>query len=61
MAGKGSKPRPYSVDRKKFEENWELAFSKKKEPSEEYLDAYNEERLVSKYDKTGNNTTTGIE
>jgi hypothetical protein len=31
MAGKGSKPRPYSVDRKKFEENWELAFGKKKQ------------------------------
>ena len=27
--GKGSKPRPFSVDRKTFEENWEKIFGKK--------------------------------
>ena len=28
--GKGSKPRPLSVPRKKFEENWDRIFGKKK-------------------------------
>jgi hypothetical protein len=51
MSGKGSSPRPFSVDRKKFEENWDRIFNKKQEPSDEYLDVYNEERLVSKFDK----------
>jgi hypothetical protein len=27
--GKGSNPRPFSVDQKTFESNWELAFGKK--------------------------------
>jgi hypothetical protein len=44
--GKGSAPR--KVDKKKFDENWDRIFSKKKD---DVLDAYNEERLVSKYDK----------
>ena len=30
MSGKGSKPRPYSVPRKTFEDNWEQIFGKKK-------------------------------
>ena len=30
-AGKGSSPRPFSEDRKKFEDNWDTIFSKKKE------------------------------
>lgn len=46
--GKGSRPR--AVDTKKFSENWDRIF-KKKEEFENVLDAYNEERLVSKYDK----------
>lgn len=29
MSGKGSKPRPYSVDRKTFESNWDRIFGKK--------------------------------
>ena len=29
MSGKGSKPRPFSVDRKTFESNWEKIFGKK--------------------------------
>jgi hypothetical protein len=28
--GKGSRPRPYSVDQETFESNWELAFGKDK-------------------------------
>jgi hypothetical protein len=31
MSGKGSKPRPLSVPRKKFDENWERIFGKKRE------------------------------
>lgn len=27
--GKGSKPRPFSVDRKTFEDNWDRIFSSK--------------------------------
>ena len=27
--GKGSKPRPFSVDKKKFDENWDKIFGKK--------------------------------
>ena len=29
--GKGSKPRPLSVPRKKFDDSWERIFKKKKE------------------------------
>jgi hypothetical protein len=29
MSGKGSKPRPFSVDRKIFENNWDRIFGKK--------------------------------
>ena len=29
MSGKGSKPRPFSVDRKTFNENWDKIFKKK--------------------------------
>ena len=29
--GKGSKPRPLSIPRKRFEENWDRIFGKKKE------------------------------
>ena len=27
--GKGSKPRPYSVDKKKFDDNWDKIFGRK--------------------------------
>jgi hypothetical protein len=33
MSGKGSKPRPIK-NRKKFEENWDKIFSKKKDEEE---------------------------
>ena len=29
MAGKGSNPRPFSVDRKTFDDNWDRIFNKK--------------------------------
>ena len=31
--GKGSAPRPYSVDQKTFSDNWDKIFSKKKQES----------------------------
>lgn len=31
MSGKGSRPRPFSVDRKTFENNWERIFGKKEQ------------------------------
>lgn len=48
MSGKGSRPRPYSVDQKTFESNWDAIFGKKndKVKSTEYEDniyRYNEE------------------
>ena len=33
--GKGSAPRPYSVDHNTFANNWELAFGKKKKQEKE--------------------------
>jgi len=33
-AGKGSRPRPYSVNQKTFEDNWEAIFGKKKSEPE---------------------------
>jgi hypothetical protein len=34
MSGKGSKPRPFSVDRKTYESNWERIFGKKTKQKE---------------------------
>lgn len=30
MSGKGSKPRPFSVSKEKFSQNWDAIFSKSK-------------------------------
>ena len=51
--GKGSRPRKQSVDNETFDNNWDRIFGKKeKKPVDDsVLDVYNEERLVSKYDK----------
>jgi hypothetical protein len=32
--GKGSKPRPYSVEQKTFDNNWEATFGKRKKTEE---------------------------
>lgn len=43
MSGKGSKPRPLSVSRKVFENNWERIFGKKtqnKQPKKQKLSCY---------------------
>jgi hypothetical protein len=59
MAGKGSRRRPTKVPQAVADANYETIFGKYVPPymrkmigsGEEALDAYNEERLVSKYDK----------
>lgn len=38
MAGKGSRPRPYSVDQKTFDNNWDSIFGKKKQSEVEKFD-----------------------
>jgi hypothetical protein len=35
MSGKGSSPRPYSVDKKTFDDNWERIFRKDKRVEED--------------------------
>ncbi len=52
MAGKGSRQRP--TDMKKYADNWDAIFGKKEKVDTEVLDVYNEERLVSKFDKESN-------
>ena len=52
--GKGYGRRPQLADNETVESNWEKIFgtkNPKKSVDTEPLDAYNEERLVSKYDK----------
>lgn len=38
MSGKGSKPRPYSVDQETFNSNWDSIFNKKKKTEAEKFD-----------------------
>ena len=38
MSGKGSKPRPYSVDQKTFDSNWDSIFNRKKKTDQEKFD-----------------------
>jgi hypothetical protein len=48
MSGKGSKPRPLSVDRKTFNDNWDKIFSKKeltKEEKKKYKELHDTFRL----------------
>ena len=47
--GKGSSPRPYSVDQKTFDANWESIF-KKKSP-QEVQDAQNEDDEFKRIDQ----------
>ena len=59
---KGSSPRPYSVDLNTFNNNWDNIFRKpdpkivedqqnEDEAFNQVVNAYNNERLVSKFDK----------
>lgn len=47
MSGKGSRPRPYSVDQKTFDENWDIIF---KTPTERD-DALAEEEAFKEVEK----------
>ena len=38
MSGKGSRQRPYSVNQKTFDSNWDAIFGKKKKSEEEKFD-----------------------
>ena len=38
MSGKGDRPRPYSVDQKTFDSNWDAIFGKKENKFSEYED-----------------------
>jgi len=56
--GKGSKPRPFSVTQREYETRWDAIFGRdlKEEQKEDtsVLNAYDNERLVSKFDKESN-------
>jgi hypothetical protein len=58
--GKGSKPRPISISQQEYDNRWDNIFSRdlKEEKKEDTsaLDAYNNERLVSKFDKEKTNS-----
>lgn len=47
--GKGSRPRPYSVDQETFQSNWEKAFGKK--TPQEVQDAQNEDDEFKRIDQ----------
>ena len=55
MSGKGSKPRPFSVSQKEYDNRWDAIFGRdlKEEKKEDLsaLEVNNDERLVSKFDK----------
>lgn len=52
MSGKGSRPRPFSVSQDTFASNWDAIFGKAKlQASDEEIAAYDNERLVTRYDK----------
>jgi hypothetical protein len=44
--GKGSAPRPYSVDQKTFSNNWDNIFGKKDKRTEDYQDILSTEDCV---------------
>ena len=52
--GKGSRPRPFSVAQREYETRWDAIFGRDLEEETEdtsVLNAYNNKRLVSKFDK----------
>jgi hypothetical protein len=56
--GKGSKPRPFSVSQKEYDSRWDAIFGRdlkeEKAVDNKVLETYNDERLVSKFDKSQN-------
>ena len=58
--GKGSRPRPFSVAQREYETRWDAIFGRdlkeEKIVDDEVLKTYNNERLVSKFDKEKTNS-----
>ena len=58
--GKGSRPRPFSVAQKEYETRWDAIFGRdlkeEKIVNDKILKTYNNERLVSKFDKEKTNS-----
>ena len=58
--GKGSRPRPFSVAQREYETRWDAIFGRdlkeEKILNDEVLKTYNNERLVSKFDKEKTNS-----
>jgi hypothetical protein len=56
--GKGSRPRPYSVDQKTFDANWDNIFGKQKkidqEKSKEIEEEYFDQKDLDDPDRIGN-------
>jgi hypothetical protein len=50
-AGKGSRPRPFSVDQETFESNWETIFGRSKEYFEKSREEILEERITDYSDE----------
>ena len=48
--GKGSKPRPFSVDQSTFDSNWDKIFKKKEHPEESW-DHYSDLPATSTYNE----------
>lgn len=54
MSGKGSAPRPYSVDQKTFGDNWDRIFKKEKQHGSKDRQ---QDKDSSKEDQSGRNET----
>jgi hypothetical protein len=50
MSGKGSSPRPFSVDRQTYESNWDMIFKNKQKeiPWDHYSDLPSPEHYIEK-------------
>ena len=57
MSGKGSSPRPYSVDRKTFENNWDNIFRKDKRIEEDAMVEDEEWRRLEEQQKLKQNNS----
>ena len=57
MSGKGSSPRPYSVDRKTFENNWDNIFRKDKRVEEDAMVEDEEWRRLEEQQKLKQNNS----
>jgi len=60
MSGKGSSPRPLSVTQREYETRWDAIFGRdlveEKNEDTSLLHVYDDERLVSKFDKEVTNS-----